>query len=68
MVQLVLIYCLLADNKSCIEKRPVTELPLSPMECLIQAQPMAAAFLEEHPAYQLNSFRCEVNKPDEKSA
>ncbi len=68
MVQLVLIYCLMSDNKSCIEKRPLSEFPLTPMSCMISAQPIASEFLKEHPNYTLNSFRCEINKPAEKSA
>jgi hypothetical protein len=68
VVQLVLVYCLMADAKSCVEKRPVTEYPLSAMSCMISAQPMAADFLREHPAYQLASFRCEINKPAERQA
>ncbi len=66
MVQLVLVYCLLSDAKSCIEKRPVSEYPITTMQCMVSAQPMAADFLKSHPDYTLNSFRCEVNKPTEK--
>ncbi len=62
MVQLVLVYCLMADTKSCVEKRPMTEFPLTAMGCMVTAQPMASAFLQEHPAYQLASFRCEIDK------
>ncbi len=68
MVHLVLIYCLMSDNKSCIEKRPQSEFPLTAMGCMVSAQPIAADFLREHPNYALNSFRCEINKPDEKAA
>ena len=68
MVQLVLVYCLMSDTKSCLEKRPMTEFPLTAMSCLVSAQPMAADFLREHPAYQLASFRCEINKPQERQA
>ena len=68
MVQLVLVYCLMADARSCVERRPVTEFPLTPMACMVSAQPEAASYLREHPAYQLTSFRCEINKPVEKQA
>ncbi len=68
MVQLVLVYCLMADAKSCVERRPVSEFPLTPMACMVNAQPEAANYLREHPAYQLTSFRCEINKPVEKQA
>ncbi len=66
MVQLVLVYCLMADAKSCVEKRPMPEFPLSAMGCMVSAQPMASVFLRDHPDYQLASFRCEINKPSEK--
>ncbi len=68
MVHLVLVYCLMSDAKSCVEKRPYTEFPMSPMGCMVSAQPMAIDFLREHPKYQLSSFRCEINKPVEKQA
>jgi hypothetical protein len=68
VVQLVIIYCLASDALSCIEKRPVPEIPFSTMECIMSAQPIAADFLRDHPGYTLSSFRCEINKPDEKQA
>ncbi len=68
MVQLVLIYCLMRDAKTCIEKRPVSEFPISAMQCMISAQPMAAEFLRTHPGYTLSSFRCEIDKPNERRA
>ncbi len=68
MVQLVLVYCLMADSRACVEKRPMMELPLTAMSCLMDAEPMAADYLREHPAYKLASFRCEINKPVEKQA
>ena len=68
MIQLVLVYCLMSDAKSCVEKRPVTEFPLTAMSCMATAQPTAIDYLREHPAYQLTSFRCEIDKPVEKQA
>jgi len=58
----------MADTKSCVEKRPMTEFPLTAMTCMSTAQPMASDYLREHPAYQLASFRCEVDRPVEKQA
>ena len=68
MVQLVLVYCLMSDAKSCVEKRPITEFPLTAMSCMTTAQPLALDYLRVHPAYQLASFRCEIDKPVEKQA
>ena len=68
MIQLVLVYCLMSDPMSCVEKRPVSEFPLTAMGCMVSAQPIAADFLKDHPEYTLNSFRCEINKPKEEKA
>ena len=67
MIQLVLIYCLTKDTLSCVERRPVLEAPPSPMACMVAAQPIAAQYLEEHPAYQLNSWRCEISNRQERA-
>ncbi len=68
MVQLVLIYCLSKDALSCVERRPVLDLDPSPMACMMAAQPLAAQYLEEHPAYRLNSWRCEISNRRERAA
>jgi hypothetical protein len=68
VIQLVLVYCLSADRLSCIEKRPIPEFPMSVMGCMVGAQPTAQDFLREHPNYMLSAWRCEINKPAEKSA
>ena len=68
MVQLVLVYCLMSDGSACVENRPMTEYPLTPISCMVEAQPMASDFLRAHPKYHLASFRCEIDKPVEKQA
>jgi hypothetical protein len=68
VVQLVLIYCLSKDALSCVERRPVLDVDPSPMACMMAAQPLAAQYLEEHPAYRLNSWRCEISNRPERAA
>lgn len=68
MIQLVLVYCLMSDNAACVEKRPMAEEPMTPMACMVEAQPMASDFLRSHPRYHLASWRCEIDKPVEKQA
>jgi hypothetical protein len=63
MIELVLVYCLVADAKSCMEQRPVFEEPLSGMACMINAQRMALQYVAEHPEWQLSGWRCEKDKP-----
>jgi hypothetical protein len=68
VVQLVLIYCLIANANSCIEKRPVFDGVASVSGCMVGAQPTAAEFLREHPGYRLAAWKCEIGKRLEKAA
>ncbi len=63
MIELVIVYCLVSDTKSCIEKRVPLEHFASPMGCTMSGQQRAQEYLAEHPAYSLKSWRCEVNMP-----
>lgn len=53
MVQLVLTFCLAANNASCIEHRPMLDGRMDIMGCLTLAQPLAAEFVRSHPAPRL---------------
>ena len=63
MVQLVLVYCMIANASICTEKRPVFEQPLSLMSCMTSGEQTAATYVEEHPQWRLAKFRCEVGVP-----
>ncbi|HVJ54097.1 MAG TPA: hypothetical protein VM689_16640 [Aliidongia sp.] len=63
MIELVLVYCLVADADRCIEQRPVFEEPLSGMACMMTAQRVALQYVAEHPDYKLSGWRCELDKP-----
>jgi hypothetical protein len=68
VVQLALVYCLTANPTACIEKRPLIEDLVGLSACMVAAQPIAAEFVNEHPAYRLVRWRCEIGKPREKGA
>jgi hypothetical protein len=68
VITLVLVYCLSSDPTSCVEKTPVVQGMNSPMACMMAAQPLAAEYLEEHPAYKLTTFRCKISNKPERSA
>ncbi len=68
MVELVLVYCLAADASACVERRPMLDAVSSPMACLTEAQPLAAAYLAEHPKYRLSTWRCEIHNRPERAA
>jgi hypothetical protein len=68
VVELVLVYCLAADASACVERRPALDAASGPMACMFQAQPLAAAYLAEHPKYRLSTWRCEVRSRPERAA
>ena len=63
MIELVIVYCLATDAKACTEKRVPMENFATPVGCTMSGQQRAQEFLQEHPAYVLKSWRCEVNLP-----
>ncbi len=68
MIELVLVYCLSADTKSCVEKRlPLEDFP-TPAACTMGAQMRAQEYLAEHPKYVLKSWRCEIDVPHQDHA
>jgi hypothetical protein len=68
MITLVLVYCLSADTKACLEKRlPGEDFP-TPAACTMGAQLRAQEYLAEHPKSMLKSWRCEVNVPPQEHA
>ncbi len=64
MVQLVLVFCLMAAPSQCQEERPSTE-PLSLMSCMIGGQQLAEQWLADHPKWMLSRWRCvEESRPE----
>lgn len=63
MIQLVIVYCLVANAANCKEARPAFEQPLTPMGCMMNAQLVAQQYVTTHPEWRLASWRCELNVP-----
>ena len=64
MVTLVLVVCLSLSPTSCHEETPPVDVA-SPMACLVQGQQIAAEWVEEHPKWRINGWRCKIG-PREK--
>jgi hypothetical protein len=62
MVQLVLVFCMLASPSDCREERPMLE-ELTLARCMVQGQQIASDWLAEHPNWTLSRWRCENNIP-----
>ena len=68
MIELVLVYCLSAHPTQCQERRIGLDPAMSALQCTLSAQTIAQDYLRGHPAYALQSWRCEVDKPRENPA
>lgn len=59
MMTLVFLVCLASRPDVCEERRiPIYET-VSPMACLMGAQPTLAAWRETHPGWRVGRWRCE---------
>jgi hypothetical protein len=67
MIELIIVYCLSTNTSVCIEKRVPMENFSSPMGCTMSGQLRAQQYLNDHPAFMLKSWRCEVNLPKQAS-
>ena len=67
MIEMVLVYCLVAHPEQCVEERPVFEEPLSSMACMMSAQRVGVQYVEDHPEWQLAKWRCEIDVPQKRS-
>jgi len=68
MIDLVLIYCLSAAPDRCLERREPMDPAVSLIQCTMGAQISAQDYLRTHPAYRLQAWRCEMDKPRESPA
>ncbi len=66
MVTLILVVCLSGTPGVCHEEQPPIDVT-SAMSCLVQGQQLAAEWLEEHPKWRLEGWRCRLG-PREKQA
>lgn len=58
MISLVFVVCLAAQPDACEERSLAYLEPISPMECLMRAQPELAVWAEEHPVWRVRRWSC----------
>ena len=68
MLELVLVYCLISDAQTCVEKRQPFMTDMTPDSCMKDAQTYAEQYLETHPQWRLASWRCELDVPHDDPA
>lgn len=68
MIELVLVYCLVADAQRCMERRESVGRELSAIECIVTAQQYGQQWVDGHPQWRLAGWRCERDRPRESPA
>lgn len=59
MIELLFVACLANAPEECSE-RALMFTDVSPMACLMGAQPELAKWTNTHPGYEIKSFRCKT--------
>lgn len=59
MIELMFVACLATAPDDCFE-RSLVFTDVSPMMCMMGAQPQLAKWVNEHPKYQVRSFKCRM--------
>ncbi|MFT4150509.1 MAG: hypothetical protein QM656_09950 [Paracoccaceae bacterium] len=59
MIELAFIACLAAEPSAC-EKKSLTYAEISPMTCMIGAQPMLAEWAQSHPKWHVARWTCRM--------
>ena len=57
MIELIFVVCLSATPTNC-EERSLLYTDISPMACLMGAQPELAKWTQSHPRWQIERWRC----------
>lgn len=58
MIALVFVACLQSSPNVCQEQNLLFSEAMSPMTCLMQAQPRLAEWNNENPKWRIGSWRC----------
>ncbi|MCE6958186.1 hypothetical protein LAZ40_03850 [Cereibacter sphaeroides] len=67
MIELAFLACLSAMPDAC-EERSLYYSDLTPMSCLMGAQPELAKWVVEHPRYRVARWSCRLKDPSEQDA
>jgi hypothetical protein len=59
MIELLFVACLSSEPDKCLE-RSLLFTDITPMQCMMVAQPELAKWVDTHPDEQIRSWRCKV--------
>lgn len=64
MIELLFVTCLSTAPQQC-EERSLLFTDISPMTCMLGAQPELAKWTESHPRYTVSGWKCRAVRPGE---
>ncbi|MEO0359938.1 MAG: hypothetical protein AAF322_02460 [Pseudomonadota bacterium] len=67
MIELLFIACLTSAPADCQERR-LTFVDVTPMACMMGAQPELAKWSQSHPGHSIKSWRCQFVSRAEREA
>nr|WP_299846760.1 hypothetical protein [uncultured Roseovarius sp.] len=67
MIELIFLACLGAPPENC-EERSLVYTDVSPVACLMGAQPELARWVSTHPRWRVARWRCAYVRQDQKDA
>lgn len=67
MIELMFVACLATAPEECSE-RSLLFTDVTPMMCLMGAQPELAKWVNQHPTYEIKSFKCRAVSFSERDA
>lgn len=65
MLTVVLSACLIGDPSVCREYKIPLSVMLDPQHCVMDAPPYFAKWAEQHPGWQIKSWRCIPSTQDD---
>ena len=65
MSELLYVACLSTAPDQC-QERSLLFTDISPMTCMMGAQPELAKWTETHPAFRVTGWKCQMVNPNEK--
>ncbi|MCR9088019.1 MAG: hypothetical protein NXH97_14875 [Rhodobacteraceae bacterium] len=67
MIELLFVACLSGAPEDCRERSLLFD-GITPIQCLVRAQPQLAIWVDTHPKFTIQSWRCRRVSPGERDA
>ena len=66
MIELVITACIVAQPATCRDQHVLSDANVTPMQCLMTAQPTIAQWGAEHPRWFVQRWKCQYPRKGDK--